>query len=72
MFFLCNFLVAWFVYPNDAGDYKMASKNKNVSNGFPTSMEMVPLRSPLTYFPLLYRYSSVRCLMVNKRRVESP
>ena len=38
IFFLCNFLVAWFVYLNYAGDYKMTNKNQKVSSGFPMSM----------------------------------
>ena len=37
-YFLVKFLLAWFVCPNYAGDYKMANKNQKVSNGFPTSM----------------------------------
>ena len=37
-YFLVKFFLAWFIYPNYAGDYKMANKNQKVSNGFPTSM----------------------------------
>ena len=37
-YFLVKFLLAWFIYPNYAGGYKIANKNQKVSNEFHRSM----------------------------------